>query len=113
MSSENSHWLARLNEQRLVRFELAEAFQDRIEAFPVPGGLSSPPVYDQVIGVERYLGIQIVLDHSVCRLDQPILTGDLFASWSFDWSLHSVMKTSYREITVAKKRANIFDAFIV
>ncbi len=50
MSPENSHWLARLDQQRLIVVELLQRRDDSVEAFPVAGSLAAAAVDDEFFG---------------------------------------------------------------
>ena len=78
--AEHAHGLARLHEQRLVLAERAQRGQDRLEARPVARRLADAAVDDERVGVLGDLGIEVVLDHPVGGLDQPVAAADRAAA---------------------------------
>ena len=50
-----------------------------VEAGPVPRSPAAATVDDQVVRVEGHLGVQVVLQHAVGSLDQPVLAGQFHA----------------------------------
>ena len=77
MRAQDADGLAALDQQRLVGLEPAEAFDDRVEACPVARRLADAAIDDERIRILRDLGVQVVLDHPVRRLDQPVRAGQL------------------------------------
>ena len=75
MGAEHADRLARLHQQRLVLAQLAQRREDRLEAVPVARRLADAAVDDERVGVLGDLGIEVVLDHPVGRLDQPVAAG--------------------------------------
>jgi hypothetical protein len=61
--AENSNGFSRLNEKGFVVFQGFEAFDDRMETVPIAGGLPGSPIDDQVLGIFRHLGVQVVHQH--------------------------------------------------
>ena len=60
VSAEDAHRLARLNQQRFIVFKVAQRTHNRIKAPPVTGCLSGAPVDDQLTGLLRNLGVEVV-----------------------------------------------------
>jgi hypothetical protein len=71
VGAEHAHRLARLDQQRLVGLQLAQR-EDRVEAVPVARRLADAAVHDQRVRVLGHLGVEVVLQHAVGRLDQPV-----------------------------------------
>ena len=80
VGAEHADRLAGLDQQRLVCLQGAQALQDGLEAFPVARGLADAAVDDQRVGVLGDLGVEVVLQHAVGRLDQPVGAGDVGAA---------------------------------
>ena len=80
VGAEHAHRLARLDQQRLVGLQRAQRRQDRVEAVPVARRLADAAVDDQRVRVLGHLGVEVVLDHAVRRLDQPVAARDLGAA---------------------------------
>ena len=78
--AEHADRLARLHQQRLVLVQLAQRCEDRLEAVPVARRLADAAVDDERVGVLGHLGVEVVLDHPVGRLDQPVLAGQAGAA---------------------------------
>ncbi|MBV6467860.1 MAG: hypothetical protein PGMFKBFP_03233 [Anaerolineales bacterium] len=74
---EHDDGFARLHEQRFVRFEILERFEDRVERLPIARGLSAPAVDDEVLRAFRHLGVKVVLDHAICGFGEPVLAGEV------------------------------------
>ena len=79
MRAEHAHRLARLDQQRLVLVQLTQRAQDLLEAIPVARRLADAAVDHQRIGVLGHFGVEVVLQHAVGRLDQPVLATQLRA----------------------------------
>jgi hypothetical protein len=75
VGAEDGDRLAGLHQKGFVGLQVAEGFQDRVEAFPVAGRLAAAAVDDQVRRIGGHLRIQVVLDHPVGRFDLPVLAG--------------------------------------
>ena len=88
VGAEDGDRLAALHQQRLVGFQVFEGAQDGVEALPVAGRLAAAAVDDQVVGVEGHLRVQVVLQHAVGGLDQPVLAGQLRAARRADGAGH-------------------------
>ncbi len=78
--AEHAHRLAALHQQRLVGPQRLQAGQDRLEAVPVARRLADAAVDHQRVGVLGHLGVEVVLDHAVGGLDQPVGARDLAAA---------------------------------
>jgi hypothetical protein len=63
VSSEFADWFARLNKQRLVVLQLAQAADNRFVSIPAPGRAAGPAVNDQPIRILRHSRIEIVHQH--------------------------------------------------
>jgi len=79
VGAEHAHRLARLDQQRLVLLQFAQRAQDLLEAIPVARRLADAAVDHQRIGVLGHRRIEVVLDHAVRRLDQPVPAAQLRA----------------------------------
>jgi hypothetical protein len=84
MRFENADRFAGLNEQCFVFIQLAKLAQDCVKAFPVSRGFSTSTVDDQIVGIEGHIRVEIVLNHPVSGLDQPVLTREFGAGWGFN-----------------------------
>ena len=62
--AEHADRLAGLNQQRFVGVERAQRLDDAIEAFPVARGAADAAVHDQLVGILRDLGVEIVHQHA-------------------------------------------------
>ena len=71
VGSKHPDRLARLDEQRLVVAQLAEARDDRLVGLPVPCSLADSAIDDEVFGSLGHLGVEIVHQHAQRRLRQP------------------------------------------
>jgi hypothetical protein len=70
---EHPHRLAGLHQQGLVGLQVLQGAQDGVEALPVAGRLARSAVDDEVVGVAGHVGIEVVLQHTVRRFDEPVL----------------------------------------
>jgi hypothetical protein len=61
------------NQQRFVCIERAQRLDDAIETFPVARGAADAAVHDQLVGILRDFGIEIVHQHAQRRFGQPAL----------------------------------------
>ena len=104
VGAEDGHRLAALHQQRLVRLQLLQAAQDGVEALPVARRLAAAAVDDQVVGVEGHLGVQVVLQHAVGGLDQPVLAGQLRAARGADGAGHGGLLGGELEELVGTQR---------
>ncbi len=84
MGLEHAHRLAGLYQQGLVVLQHAQAGQDLVVARPVARGAADAAVDHQVLGVLRHLGVQIVLQHAVCRFGQPAFAAERGAAGCAD-----------------------------
>ena len=57
--------------------ERLQAFDDRVEAFPVAGRLADAAVNDEVLGTLGHLGVEVVHDHAQRGFGQPALCRQL------------------------------------
>ena len=62
---------ARLHEHGLVVLQRRERADDRVEAVPVARGLAASAVDDELVGVLRDLGVEVVLQHPERGLLRP------------------------------------------
>src|SRR5829696_26304 len=86
MCREDSDGLSTLNEQRLVVTEHEELAHDRLERGVASGGLSRAAVHDQLLGMLRNIGVEVVEQHSHRRLCRPRARVQLRPVWSADRS---------------------------
>src|SRR5690606_8572472 len=77
MSTEYTHRLAGLNQQGLVILQLAQAGQNLVIAFPVPGCTPDAAVHHQMLGVLGHGRVQVVLNHAVRSFRHPVLAAEL------------------------------------
>ena len=77
---EYPHRLAGLDEQCLVGFQCLERGKDLVIAGPVARGAANPAVDHQRLRVLGHLRIEVVLNHPVGSLGQPILAIQLAAA---------------------------------
>ena len=71
---EDGDRLARLHQQGVVHVHFLQRFQDGVERLPVAGGFATSAVDDEVVGVARHFGVEVILQHTKRRFQQPILT---------------------------------------
>src|SRR5580704_4186985 len=86
MSAEYADGFARLNQQRFIISELLQLRQDFVETLPVSRGAADAAIDDQSLRIFRNLGIEIVLNHPVCRFGEPATARDFRASGSANYS---------------------------
>jgi len=67
MGLENCHRFSALDQQRFVLFQVLKRFKDRIEAFPVAGSLTTPPINHQFFRTFSHFRVKVVLDHAEWR----------------------------------------------
>ena len=77
---EDRHRFARLHQQGLIVFQLAQRLQDGVEGFPTARGLPAPAVDHQVLRALGHLRVQVVLDHAVSGFGEPGFAGELGAA---------------------------------
>ena len=77
VGAEHADRLAALHQQRLVGPQRPQRVEDRVEAVPVARRLADAAVDDERVGVLGDLGVEVVLDHPVGGLDEPVGAGDL------------------------------------
>ena len=82
--AEDADGLAALDEQRLVVREAAELADDGVEGVPAPRGAAGAAIDDEVVGVLRDLGIEVVHEHPQRRFLRPAAAGELGAAWRAD-----------------------------
>ncbi len=75
MRLEDADRLAGLDQQRLIVVQVAQRFQNLVEACPVARRTADAAIYHQMLRVFRDFGIQIVLEHAVRGFRQPALAG--------------------------------------
>jgi hypothetical protein len=78
--AEDADGLARLHQQRLVVFEVAQRGDDRVERIPAARGLAGAAVDDEIVGTLGDVGIEIVHQHAQRRFLRPSLAGNGGAS---------------------------------
>ena len=88
VGAEDSHRLAGLHEERLVRLQVPQRGEDGLEAVPVARRPPATAVDDEVVGVEGHLRVQVVLEHAIGGLDLPVLAGQFGAAGSTDGAGH-------------------------
>ena len=82
MRGEHRNRFSRLDEQGLIWFKLLEGVQNRFKAGPIAGSFANASIHHKVFRSLRDFRIQVVLDHPVGSLNQPILAGEFIASGS-------------------------------
>ena len=88
VGAEDGDGLAALHQQRFVGFQVFEGAQDGVETLPIARRLAAAAVDDQVVGVEGHLRVQVVLEHAIGGLDQPVFAGQLRATRRADGAGH-------------------------
>ena len=73
MGLKNSNRLSRLDEQRLVIFELGQLAHDGIKGGPVAGGFAGTAVNDELLWMFGHSRVQIVVEHADRGLLAPTL----------------------------------------
>jgi hypothetical protein len=76
--------LARLHDQRLVRFEVLQRGDDAVEILPGPGGAADAAIDHQLMRVFGHVGVQVVHQHPHRGLGLPALGGDFGAGRRVD-----------------------------
>src|SRR5215470_7668387 len=76
MCAENSDWLTRLDEYRLVAFELAQRGNDPVETVPVAGRSADSAVDDEFARSFGNIRIEVVHQHPEGRFGQPAFGTD-------------------------------------
>ncbi len=61
---EDGHRLARLHQQGLVIAQASESGDDGVIALPIAGRLAGAAIDDQLTGLLRHLGIEVVHQHA-------------------------------------------------
>ena len=84
VGAEDADRLAALHEQRLVVLETAQRGDDRVERLPRAGGAPGAAVDDEVGGILRDLGVEVVHEHAQGGLLQPALAAELAAAGRAD-----------------------------
>ena len=87
VGAEDGDGLAALHQQRFVGFQIFEGAQDGVETLPIASRLAAAAVDDQMLGIKGHLGVQVVLEHAIGGLDQPVLAGQLFTARRAAWGL--------------------------
>ena len=82
--AEDADRLARLHQQRLVVFELAQGGDDGVEVVPGARRLAGAAVDDEAVGVLGHLGVEVVHEHAQGRFLDPALAGALGAARGTD-----------------------------
>ncbi len=78
--AEHADRLAGLDEQGLVVLEALELGDDGVERLPAAGGAPGSAVHDEVVGVLRHLGVEVVHEHAQGGFLLPALAGELGAA---------------------------------
>ena len=78
--AEDADRLARLHEQGLVFFEVAQGVDDRVEGLPAACRTAGATVDHEVVGALGNLGVEIVHEHAKRCLGLPALRADLSAA---------------------------------
>ena len=86
--SEDTHGFSRLHQQRLIVFQPAERFDNRVELFPAPGRPAGAAVDDQLAGILRHLFIEVVHQHAKSGFLVPSFARDRCAPWCADRRVH-------------------------
>ena len=81
MGAEHPDRLARLDQQRLVGFELAKCCHDAVEALPVARRAADAAIDHQLAGLFGDVGIEVVHEHAERRFGQPALRRKFRAAW--------------------------------
>ena len=86
--AEDADGLARLDEQRLVVVQLAQARDDRVERVPRAGGPTGAAVDDERVGMLGDIRVEVVHQHPQRRLLRPAAAAELRAARGADraWS---------------------------
>src|SRR5215472_10205913 len=84
MGAENSNWLARLNQQRLITVELTQGGDDPIKTLPVAGCTTDSAVDHELARPFGNLRIQVVHQHAQRRFREPAPGTDLAAARGSD-----------------------------
>ena len=80
MRPEHTDSSARLHEHGLVGCETPQAREDAVEVLPTARRLAGAAVDDQTIRILGNLGVEVVLDHPIGRLDLPVRAMELVAA---------------------------------
>ena len=84
VGAEHAHRLARLHQQRLVGFELAQRGHDAVEALPIARGAADAAIDHELARLLGHVGIDVVHQHAQGRFGQPALGRELGAVWRAD-----------------------------
>ena len=76
MGAKHAHRLAALHQQGFLFAQIFQRLQDGFIAVPIARRLANAAIDHQRIGVLGHLRVQVVLQHAVGSLDQPVLAGD-------------------------------------
>src|SRR5207302_1295979 len=93
MRAQHSHRLSALHEERLLVAQRAQRGADALERGPVPRRLAAAAVDDQLLGLLRHLGIEVVLQHAQGRFLHPPFAGPRGAARGADDMRHAVWIT--------------------
>ena len=77
MGFEHTHRFARLHQQRFILIQIFQRRQNRVIARPVARRTTDAAVHHQMLRILRDFGVQIILNHAVCRFGQPVFTVQL------------------------------------
>src|SRR5437867_12874750 len=77
--------LSRLDEQRLVIFEILQRAHDRVECFPASRCSAGTAVNDQLPWILCNVFVEVVHQHPHCGFLMPAFTGNDAASRCANW----------------------------
>src|SRR6266699_2438618 len=77
LRAKNSHRLARLHQQGLIRLQRLQRPHNRMKTLPIPRRLPRPSVNDKIFGLLRHFGIKVVEQHPQRRFLLPSFAGNL------------------------------------
>ena len=74
--AKDTHRLAGLDQEGLIPFQAFKRADQGVEALPVPGRLSNPPIHDQFFRALRHSRVEVVHEHTQCSLLGPAFTAE-------------------------------------
>ena len=84
MRLEHADRLAGLDQQRFVGLQVPQGVENPVEALPVARRAADAAVHHQMLRVLGDVRVEVVLDHAVGGLDQPVLAVQLRAARGVD-----------------------------
>src|SRR5262249_27863181 len=78
----------RLHQQRFIRLQVAKGGQNSIKGGPIACSPPAPAVDNEVVRIEGYLWVEVVLEHAVGGFDLPVLARQLRAARRLDGPGH-------------------------